>query len=51
MSNLMIKMLLFRGAWVAQSGEYLTLDYESGHDLRFVRSSPDSGSVLGMEPA
>ena len=36
---------------MAQSVEYLTLDFGSGHDLRVVRSSPASGSALGMEPA
>ena len=33
------------GAWVVQSGKYLTLDFGSGHDLKVVRSS----SALSME--
>ena len=41
----------FQGAWVAQSFKHLTLDFGSGHDLRFVRSSPASGSALGVESA
>ena len=36
---------------MAQSVKQLTLDFGSGHDLRVVRSSPMSGSVLGAEPA
>jgi len=35
------------GTWVPQ----LALDFGSGHDLRVVRSSTTSGSMLGMEPA
>ena len=31
---------------LAQSGEHLTLDFGSGHNLRVVRSSPMSGSEL-----
>jgi len=27
------------------------IDFGSGHDLRVMRSSPTSGSTLGMEPA
>jgi len=38
-------------AWVALSVKRATLDFSSGHDLRVLRSSPKSGSVLGMEPA
>jgi len=37
--------------WVAQLVKCPTLDFGSGHDLRVVRSSPMSGSTLGMEPA
>jgi len=36
---------------VAQSFKRLTLDFSSGHDLRVVRLSAQSGSVLGVEPA
>ena len=39
------------GSVVAQSVKHLTLDFGSGHDLRVVRSSPASGSMLGIEPA
>ena len=35
---------------MAYSVECLTLDYGSNHDLRVVRSSPVSGSVLTVEP-
>ena len=31
---------LFRGAWVDQLVEWLTLDFSSGQDLRVLRSSP-----------
>ena len=31
--------------------KHLTLDFGSGHDLRVVRSSSASDSVLGVEPA
>ena len=44
-------LTLDRGAQVAQSGERLTLDFGSGHDLRVVRSSPTSGSTLSAESA
>ena len=37
-------------SWVAQSVEHLTLDFSSDHDLRVMRSSPVSLSVLSMEP-
>ena len=39
------------GSCVAQSFKYLTLDFDSCHDLRVVRLSPMSGSTLGVEPA
>ena len=39
------------GAWVAQSVENLTLDFDSGHDPRIVRSSPVSRSQPNVEPA
>ena len=37
-----------RGTWVAQLFKYLTLDFDSGHNLRVVRLSPTSGSSLGI---
>ena len=36
---------------MAQSVEHLTFDFSSGYDLRVVRSSPTSDSVLGVETA
>ena len=51
MINSTFKNKKMRGAWVAQSVEHLTLDFGSGHDLRVVRSSPLSGSMLGVESA
>jgi len=38
------------GTWEAQSVKRLTLDLNSGLDLRVVSSSPTLGSTLGMEP-
>ena len=40
-----------RGAWVAQSVKCLTLDFNSDHDLRVVRSSPALGFMMSVEPA
>ena len=40
----------FRGAWVAQSIEHLTLDLSSGLDLRVVSSNPVLGWALGVKP-
>ena len=45
------KIGISRGAWVAQSVECPTLAFGSGHDLTVVSSSPESGSVLSVEPA
>jgi len=45
------KIVTLRDAWVAQSVKHPTLDFSSGHDLRFMISSPMSGSALSMEPA
>ena len=45
------KEKLLGGAWVAQSFECLTLDFGSGHDLRVIRSSSMSCSVLSEESA
>ena len=39
------------GIWAAQLVKCLTLDFSSGHDLRVVKSSPASGSVLSGESA
>jgi len=36
--------------WLSQL-DVGTPDFVSGHDLRVVRSSPQSGSILGMESA
>ena len=36
---------------MAQSVKHLTLGFSSGHDLRVMRLSPVSSSVLGMESA
>ena len=41
-----IKSANSTSSWVAQSVKHQTLDFGSGHDLRVVRSSPTSGSVL-----
>ena len=38
--------LYFRNTLVAQLVEHLILDFSPGHDLRVVRSSPRSGSML-----
>ena len=43
--------IVFRAAWVVQSVKCLTLDFGSGHDLRVVRWSPASGSMLSGESA
>ena len=40
-----------KGDSVAQSVKYMTLDFGSGHDLRVMRSSPASGSMLSVEPS
>ena len=37
-------------SWVVQLVEHLTFDFDSGHDLRVVRSSLELGSTLSMEP-
>ena len=36
---------------MAQSVKHQILDFVSGHDLTVVRLNPETGSVLGMEPA
>ena len=46
-----IRFIDKRGTWVAQSVKQLTLGFGSGHGLRVMRSSPTSGSMLGMECA
>ena len=40
-----------RGTWVAQSIKHPTLDLDSGHDVRVMKFSPVSGSVLSGESA
>ena len=42
---------LLWGTWMAQLVEHLTLRFCSGHDLKVVRSSTTSGSMLSAEPA
>ena len=39
------------GRRVVQSGECLTLGFGSGRDLRVVKPSLTSGSILGMDSA
>ena len=39
------------GLLMVQSVKHSTLDIASGHDLRVMKSSPVSGSALGMDPA
>lgn len=48
-----LKSNIIRGAWVAWSVKHLNLDldFSSGHHLRAVKSTPTSGSVLGMDGA
>ena len=46
-----IKKETARGAWVVQLVKCLTPDLGTGHDLRVVRSSPNSGSMLSVEAA
>ena len=41
----------FRGVWMAQLVERLTLDLSSGLDLRVMSSSPALGCMLRREPA
>ena len=40
-----------RSSWLAQLVKHLTLDFGSGHDLRVMRSSLASGSMLSGESA
>ena len=46
-----LKMFKRRGAGVAESVKCLTVDFDSGHDLRVLRSSPMSGALLSEESA
>ena len=46
-----IKNVKGRGTWVALLVKHPTFNFGSGRDLRIVRSSPGSGSVLGVELA
>ena len=50
-ATLFLKIKAYWGAWVAQLVKQLTLGFSSGHDLRVMRLSPTSGSMLGMESA
>ena len=43
--------LILRGAWGAQSVEWPTLDFSSGHDLKVARLSPGPGFMLSGESA
>lgn len=45
-----IKRKNFRGAWMAHSVQYPTLDLNLGLNLRVVSSRPTLGSTLGMVP-
>ena len=45
--QLIIKNLIRRDAWVAQSVEHLTLDFGSGHDLTVHGIQPHSGPHAG----
>ena len=38
-------------AWVAQLVDHLTLNFDSGHDFRFVRLSPQSAFTLSEKSA
>ena len=40
-----------RGAWLAQLVKCLTLDFCTGHNIRVMRLSPVSGSMLSVESA
>ena len=44
-----LRKLMWRGVWVAQSVEHLTLDFGSGNHLRILILSPTSGSVLSTK--
>ena len=46
-----LKITKSQGAWVAQWVEHPTLGFGSGHDLRVMRLSPMSSSVLSEESA
>lgn len=48
--SIVLKMFMYRGAWVIQSVKCLTLDLSSGIDLRVMSSSPVLHFVLGVEP-
>ena len=44
-------LIKFKGTWVAQLVEHLTLGFGSGHDLRVMRLSPTVDSMLSGESA
>ena len=51
-AKLLVKKHRFRGTWVAQSVEHLTLDFGSSHDLMVCEFKPHMGLCTGsMEPA
>ena len=39
------------GTWVAQWVKYLTLDFDSGQDLRIMGLNPMTAPTLSVEPA
>ena len=49
--TLKLRIIIIRGTGVAQLVTCLTLDFDLGHDLMGVRSSPALGSSLSMGPA
>ena len=49
--HMILKSNVMRGTWVVQSVKRPTPDFSSDHDLRVVRWSHESGSMLGVEPA
>ena len=44
------KHFIFEDTWVAQSVKCLTLDFDSGLDLKVLRLSPTLGSAPSVEP-
>ena len=45
------KKVKTRGTWMVQVVDCPTLDFHSSHHFRLVGLSPESGSVIGVEPA
>ena len=50
-TNTLNKNKIEWGAWVAQSVRHPPLDFNSGHDLRVMRSRSTLGSMLNGESA